>query len=58
MDKIYDLLTKEINNISIQKYIDDEKNIIVNLIGLTEIEIRSIQDYEKILIDIENNKKI
>ena len=57
MDKIYDLLSKEINNISIQKYIDDEKNIIINLTGLTEMEIRTIQDYDKILNDIENNKK-
>ena len=57
MDKIYDLLSKNINNISIKQYYDEEQNINVNLVGLTDIEIRSIQDYEKILKDIEYNKQ-
>ena len=56
MDKIYDLLSKNINNISLQKYYDDEKNLNINLVNITNTEIRSIQDYEKILKEIDFNK--
>ena len=57
MDKIYDLLSKEINNISIQKFYEDDQNININLVGLTDVEIRTIQEYEKILKEIFYNKK-
>ena len=56
MDKIYDLLSKEINNISIEKYYDEEQNLNINLANLTNTEIRSIQDYEKILKEISLNQ--
>ena len=58
MDKIYDLLNKKIKNISIQKIEnDDDQNGSINLVGLTDIEIRSIQEYEKVLKDVDINKK-
>ena len=57
MDKIYDLLSKNINNISIKQFCDDDQNININLVGLTDIEIRSIQEYEKVFKEIEYNKK-
>ena len=57
MDKIYDLLSKEVNNISIQKFYEDDQNININLVGLTDIEIRTVQEYEKLLKEIEYNKK-
>ena len=57
MEKIYDLLSKNINNISIKQFYDEEQNMHTNLVGLTDIEIRSIQEYEKILKEIEYNKQ-
>ena len=57
MNKIYDLLSKNINNISIKQFYDDDQNININLVGLTDIEIRSIQEYEKVFQEIEYNKK-
>ena len=58
MDKIYDLLNKKIKNISIKKIDnDDDQSGSINLVGLTEVEIRSIQEYEKVLKDIDINKK-
>jgi len=57
MDKIYDLLNKKINNISIQKFYDDDEAININLIGLTDVKISSIQEYEKIIKDAELNRK-
>ena len=56
MDKIYDLLSKEIKSISLQKYYDDSQNININLVGLTDAEIRTISDYDKISRDIEYYK--
>ena len=56
MDKIYDLLSKSINNISLQKYYDDEQYLNINLVNLTNTEIRTIQDYEKIMKEIDFNK--
>ena len=57
MDKIYDLLSKNINDISVEQFCDDDQNININLVGLTDIEIRSIQEYEKVFKEIEYNKK-
>ena len=57
MDKIYDLLTKKINNISIQKYYGDDQSININLVGLTELEIRSVEEYEKAIKEVESNRK-
>ena len=58
MDKIYDLLNKKIKNISIKKIDnDDEQSGNINLVGLTDVEIRSIQEYEKVLKDVDANKK-
>ena len=56
MDKIYDLLSKEIKNISIEKLNDEDQNFNINLLGLTDEEIRSIQEYEKIIKLMEHNK--
>ena len=56
MDKIYDLLSKEIKKISLQKYYDDNQNININLVGLTDAEIRTLSDYDKISSNIEYNK--
>ena len=56
MDKIYDLLSKETKSISLQKYYDDNQNININLVGLTDAEIRTISDYDKISRDIEYYK--
>ena len=56
LDKIYDLLSKEIRSISLKKYYDDNQNININLVGLTDAEIRSLSDYDKISKDIEYNK--
>ena len=58
MDKIYDLLNKKIKNISIKKIDnDDEQSGSINLVGLADVEIRSIQEYEKVLKDVDINKK-
>jgi hypothetical protein len=57
MDKIYDLLNKNINNISIQKFYDDDEAININLVGLTDVKISSIQEYEKVIKDAELNRK-
>ena len=57
MDKIYDLLNKKISNISIQKFYDDDEAININLVGLTDVKISSIQEYEKAIKDAELNRK-
>jgi hypothetical protein len=59
MDKIYDLLNIKIKNISIKKIEneDDDQNGNISLVGLTDVEIRSIQEYEKVLKDVDINKK-
>ena len=57
MDKIYDLLNNKISNISIQKYYDDDEAININLVGLTDVKINSIQEYEKVIKDAELNRK-
>ena len=58
MDKIYDLLNKKIKNISIKKIDnDDDQSGNISLVGLTDVEIRSIQEYEKVLKDVDINKK-
>jgi len=57
MDKIYDLLNKKIINISIQKFYDDDEAINISLVGLTDVKISSIQEYEKSIKDAEFNRK-
>ena len=57
MDKIYDLLNKKICNISVQKFYDDDEAININLVGLTDVKINSIQEYEKLIKDAEFNRK-
>ena len=57
-DKIFDLLSSEIKKISLEKIFDENNQIIdIKLADITDIEIRSIQDYEKILKEVELNRK-
>ena len=56
-DKIFDLLSKDIKKINLQTNYDENKILNSNLLGLTDIEIRNIQDYEKIVKEIEINRK-
>ena len=56
-DKIFDLLSKDIKKINLQTNYDENKILNSNLLGLTDIEISNIQDYEKIVKEIEINRK-
>ena len=56
-DKIFDLLSKDNKKISVQTNYDENEVLNIELVGLTDIEIRNIQDYEKIVKEIEINRK-
>ena len=56
-DKIFDLLSKDNKKISVQTNYDENEILNIELVGLTDIEIRNIQDYEKIVKEIEINRK-
>ena len=56
-DKIFDLLSKDIKKINLQTNYDENKILNSNLVGLTDVEIRNIQDYEKVVKEIEINRK-
>ena len=56
-DKIFDLLSKDNKKISVQTNYDENEFLNIELVGLTDIEIRNIQDYEKIVKEIEINRK-
>jgi len=56
-DKIFDLLSKDNKKINIQTNYDENEVLNIKLIGLTDMEIRNIQDYEKIVKEIEINRK-
>ena len=56
-DKIFDLLSKDIKKINLQTNYDENEVLNTKLAGLTDIEIRNIQDYEKIVKEIEINRK-
>ena len=57
-DKIFDLLSSDIKKIPLQKIYDENNQIFdIKLKGLTDIEIRNIQDYDKIIKEVEINKK-
>ena len=56
-DKIFDLLSKDIKKINLETNYDENKILNSNLVGLTDVEIRNIQDYEKVVKEIEINRK-
>ena len=56
-DKIFDLLSKDIKKINLVTNYDENKILNSNLVGLTDVEIRNIQDYEKVVKEIEINRK-
>ena len=56
-DKIFDLLSKDIKKINLETNYDENKILNSNLVGLTDVEIRNIQDYEKVIKEIEINRK-
>ena len=56
-NKIFDLLSKDNKKISVQTNYDENEVLNIELVGLTDIEIRNIQDYEKIVKEIEINRK-
>ena len=56
-DKIFDLLSKDVKKINMQINYDENKVLDTKLIGLTDAEIRNSQDYEKIVKEIEINRK-
>ena len=56
-DKIFDLLSKDIKKINLQSNIDESQILNTKLIGLTDIEIRNTQDYDKIVKEVEINRK-
>ena len=55
-DKIFDLLSKDIKKINIQTNYDENKVLNVKL-DLIDSEIRNIHDYEKIIKEVELNRK-
>ena len=55
-DKIFDLLSKDIKKINIQTNYDENKVLNVKL-DLIDSEIRNIQDYEKIIKEVELKRK-
>ena len=56
-DKIFDLLSKDVKKINMQINYDENKVLDTKLIGLTDVEIRNSQDYEKIVKEVEINRK-
>ena len=56
-DKIFDLLSKDIKKINLQSNIDESQILNTKLIGLTDIELRNTQDYDKIVKEVEINRK-
>ena len=56
-DKIFDLLSKDIKKINLVTNYDENKILNSNLVRLTDVEIRNIQDYEKVVKEIEINRK-
>ena len=56
-DKIFDLLSRENKKIDMQTNYDENNILNTKLIGLTDAEIRNMQDYEKIIKEIEINRK-
>ena len=56
-DKIFDLLSRGNKKIDMQTNYDENNILNTKLIGLTDAEIRNIQDYEKIIKEIEKKRK-
>ena len=56
-DKIFDLLSKDVKKVNMQINYDENKVLDTKLIGLTDVEIRNSQDYEKIVKEVEINRK-
>ena len=57
LDTISDLLSKEPNQIQLEKYIDDNGNVNCNLLNLTEREIRNKIEYDLCIKDAVNQRK-
>lgn len=57
LNKIFDLLSNDNKKINVQ--INNEENQVLNtkLVGLKDVEIRNLQDYEKIIKEVEINRK-
>ena len=56
-DKIFDLLSKDLKKINMQINYDDNQIVNTKLTGLIDVEIRNTQDYEKIIKEVEINRK-
>ena len=56
-DKIFDLLSKDVKKVNMQINYNENKVLDTKLIGLTDVEIRNSQDYEKIVKEVEINRK-
>ena len=56
-DKIFDLLSQDIKKVNLQANYDENKVLNVKLIDLIDTEIRNTQDYEKIIKEVEINRK-
>ena len=56
-DKIFDLLSKDIKKVNMQINYEENKVLKTKLFGLNDIEIRNSQDYEKIIKEVEINRK-
>ena len=56
-DKIFDLLSKDVKKVNMQINYNENKVLDTKLIRLTDVEIRNSQDYEKIVKEVEINRK-